>query len=84
MATKYTSAHTGEKIDEAVGRAFLVGATEEEGFFYADAAGRVALKYNTDGLDAAKLSDHFQSLISGGGGDDYTDLGDMVYTVPQS
>lgn len=35
----------------------------EEGFYVADAAGNVGLKYDADGLDAAKLSGNFMSLL---------------------
>lgn len=40
----------------------------EDGWHLVDEQLNVALKYDTDGLDAAKVSDHFKSLIGGGGG----------------
>lgn len=41
----------------------------EDGWHLVDEQMNVALKYDADGLDAAKVSDHFKSLLGGGGGD---------------
>ncbi len=35
----------------------------DEGFYITDADGYIAIKYDNDGLDAAKLSEHLQMLI---------------------
>lgn len=40
----------------------------EDGWHLVDEQMNVALKYDADGLDAAKVSDHFKSLLGGGGG----------------
>lgn len=40
----------------------------EDGWHLVDEQLNVALKYDADGLDAAKISDHFKSLLGGGGG----------------
>lgn len=37
--------------------------TEQQGFFVVDSNNNVALKYDSDGFDVAKLSAHFKSLI---------------------
>ncbi len=37
--------------------------TNEEGFALCDSDGNVGMKYDTEGLDAAKLSTHFLSLL---------------------
>ena len=39
--------------------------TEEDGFFVIDGDNNIGMKYDDDGLDAAKLSPHFLSLIAG-------------------
>lgn len=46
----------------------LFQQTAENGWHLVDEQRNVALKYDTDGLDAAKVSEHFKSLIGGGGG----------------
>ena len=43
----------------------------EDGWHLVDEQLNVALKYDADGLDAAKVSDHFKSLLGGGGGGDF-------------
>lgn len=40
----------------------------EDGWHLVDEQLNVAMKYDDDGLDAAKVSEHFKSLIGGGGG----------------
>lgn len=37
--------------------------TNENGFYIIDQSGRIGMQYTNDGLDAAKLSLHFQSLL---------------------
>ncbi len=41
----------------------LVQSITEEGFNVTDAEGNVGMKYDAEGLDAAKLSDHMQELV---------------------
>lgn len=43
-----------------------LAATEQEGFFIADVSGNIVFKYDVDGFDAAKLSEHFKSLLPAG------------------
>lgn len=40
----------------------------EDGWFVVDGNNKVALKYDSNGLDAAKVSNHLKSLIGAGGG----------------
>lgn len=40
----------------------------DDGFYLTDINGNVALKYDSDGLDAAKVSEHLKSLLASGGG----------------
>lgn len=42
--------------------------TNEEGLAMCDSEGNVGMKYDTNGLDAAKLSTHFLSLLGNIGG----------------
>ena len=57
-----------------------IAAIQDTGLHYTDAAGNVALKYTPDnGLDAAKVSDHFKSLI--GSSDSYTDFSQTLYNI---
>lgn len=42
--------------------------TKEEGLAMCDSEGNVGMKYDTNGLDAAKLSPHFRSLLGNIGG----------------
>lgn len=42
--------------------------TKEEGLAMCDSEGNVGMKYDTNGLDAAKLSTHFRSLLGNIGG----------------
>lgn len=48
-----------------------IPTTEDQGFFIVDKEKKIGMKYDTNGLDVAKLSDHFKSLLpkseSGGG-----------------
>lgn len=37
--------------------------TTADGFYYADNAGNIAFQYTSDGLDAAKVSDHLKDLL---------------------
>lgn len=46
----------------------LFPQVSEDGWYLVDEALNVAMKYDADGLDAAKVSEHFKSLIGGGGG----------------
>ena len=48
--------HSGGSVDGFVD-------TNENGFYIIDQSGRVGMQYTNDGLDAAKLSLHFQSLL---------------------
>ncbi len=41
----------------------IIPNTEEKGFFVADADNNIGLQYNIDGLDTAKLSNHFKELL---------------------
>jgi len=52
----------------------------EDGLFYTDSAGNVALKYTpTSGFDVAKLSSHFKSLLPSG--DIYSDVSTTTYNI---
>lgn len=46
----------------------------EDGWHLVDEQLNVALKYDADGLDAAKVSDHFKSLLGGIGGGDFAQV----------
>lgn len=69
-ATKVLSAKQGkvlcDNLTELVQR--LYQQVTEDGWHLVDEQMNVALKYDADGLDAAKISDHFKSLLGGGGG----------------
>lgn len=47
----------------------LFPQVSEDGWHLVDEALNVAMKYDADGLDAAKVSDHFKSLLGGAAGD---------------
>lgn len=52
------------KVNALVNSAYgTINATEEIGFFVTDSAGHIAMSYGENGLDAAKISDHFKSLL---------------------
>lgn len=38
--------------------------TEKSGFYITDSDGNIALKYDTNGLDSAKVSDHFLEIVT--------------------
>ena len=38
--------------------------TEESGFYITDSGGNIALKYDTNGLDSAKVSNHFLEIVT--------------------
>ena len=40
----------------------------DDGFYLADINDNIALKYNGDGLDVAKVSEHLKSLLMNSGG----------------
>lgn len=42
--------------------------TTQNGFFVVDSLKRIGLQYTNNGLDVAKITDHFKSLLGGGGG----------------
>ena len=42
--------------------------TPEEGFAVCDSEGNIGMKYNTEGLDTARVSTHFLSLLGSIGG----------------
>ena len=42
--------------------------TRQNGFYVVDSAKRIGLQYTDAGLDAAKISEHFKSLLGSGGG----------------
>ena len=48
-----------------------IATTEEKGFFVVDSEKKIGMKYDANGLDVAKLSDHFKALLpkqeTGGG-----------------
>ncbi|MDO4802203.1 MAG: hypothetical protein Q4A15_08560, partial [Prevotellaceae bacterium] len=45
-----------------------LGKVDEDGFHVADENGNVGMKYDVNGFDAAKVSEHFKSLLGGIGG----------------
>lgn len=52
----------------------LFPQTAEGGWHLVDEQLNVALKYDDDGLDAAKVSDHFKSLLGGIDGGDFLEV----------
>lgn len=44
----------------------MMPEVEETGWFLVDGELNVAMRYDADGFDAAKVSDHFKSLVGGG------------------
>lgn len=45
-----------------------VAKVSDNGFYIADSNDNVALKYDENGLDAAKVSEHLKSLLMSSGG----------------
>lgn len=69
-----TAAMVKAALDSVVD--MLFPQVTEDGWHLVDENLNVALKYDADGLDAAKVSDHFKSLLGGGGGG-----GDFIQVV---
>lgn len=61
-------------------------AVAEGGWFIVDEQLNVALKYDANGLDVAKISNHFKSLLEGvgGGGDFFQVAQDGVFFVDEN
>lgn len=57
--------YNGSWQQETIDASGLVTVTED-GWFIVDEALNVVMKYDADGLDVAKVSDHFKSLLGGG------------------
>ena len=59
--------YVGRKLDGLASKLYYWSIVASSGFFYTDAAGYVAFKYTpSDGLDAAKVSEHFKGLVGAG------------------
>lgn len=71
--TDVLSAQQGKQLAQMIENAGGIVNTNEDGFYIIDQSGRVGMKYTNDGLDVAKLSSHFQTLLptsqSGSGSD---------------
>lgn len=78
---KYNGAWQQEIIDVS---GFV--AVAEGGWFIVDEQLNVALKYDANGLDVAKISNHFKSLLEGigGGGDFFQVAQDGVFFVDEN
>lgn len=65
-ADKALAAEQGKTLYELINS--RVHEVSENGWYLVDEFYNVVMKYGADGLDVAKVTDHFKSLLGGGGG----------------